>query len=89
MQTGPVDLTLGAKVSAHAIEASVVLSEPSSRLRLRLPSGEAGRAEAVLGERTWAAKHYWREAPGVMTYEFDEPLPAGEVTLRIPFAPAS
>ncbi|HET9594153.1 MAG TPA: hypothetical protein VFP65_01160 [Anaeromyxobacteraceae bacterium] len=58
---------------------------PQSRLRLRLPAGEAGRAEAVFHGRSWAAKHYWREAPEVMIYEFDEPLPASPITVRVPF----
>jgi len=51
-----------------------------------LPSGEAGRAEAVFHERSWAAKHYWHEEPDIMIYEFDEPLPAGPITVRVPFA---
>jgi hypothetical protein len=88
MPAGVLDLSLSTTTSASALEATVTLSEPASRLRLRLPRGEAGRAEAVFHGRSWAAKHYWQEAPGVMLYEFDEPLPAGEVTLRIPFAPA-
>jgi hypothetical protein len=86
MQTGVVDLSRLGSTSASALEVSVTLSEPGARLRVRLPGGEAGRAEASFRDRSWAAKHYWLEAPGVMIYEFDEPLPAGEVTLRIPFA---
>ena len=43
---------------------------------------------AVFHERSWAAKHYWREAGDVTTYEFDGPLPAGPVVLRIPFRAA-
>jgi hypothetical protein len=85
---GVVDLSERSTVSAGALETSVILAEPLSRLGLRLPRGEAGRAEAVFGERSWAAKHYWQEVPGGMTYEFDEPLPAGRVLLRVPFAPA-
>jgi hypothetical protein len=83
-----VDLSQYTILRGGVLEASVALEEPLSHLRLRLPRGEAGRAEAVLDEQSWAAKHYWQEAPGLMTYEFDEPLPAGPVLLRVPFAPA-
>ena len=55
---------------------------------VRLPPGQPGRAEAVFERRSWAAKHYWADDDGVVIYEFDEPLPAGPVTLRIPFVPA-
>jgi hypothetical protein len=76
-------------VTASAVlETSLSLDEPQPRVRLRLPSGKPGRAEAVLEDRSWAAKHYWQESPGVVVYEFDEPLPAGPVRLRIPLAPA-
>jgi hypothetical protein len=68
------------------LEASITLSEPQSHLRVRLPGGEAGRADAVIGKRSWAAKHYWQEQGGIMVYEFDEPLPAGQITLRVPLA---
>jgi hypothetical protein len=88
MDYAVVDLSRCTTVRGSALEASVALEEPLSRLRLRLPRGKAGRAEAVFGERSWAAKHYWQELSGVMTYEFDEPLPAGSVLLRVPFAPA-
>jgi hypothetical protein len=53
-----------------------------------LPAGKPGRAEAIFADRSWAAKHYWQENPGVVIYEFDEPLPAGPVRLRIPLPPA-
>jgi hypothetical protein len=70
------------------IEAALLLEEPQSRLRLRLPPGQPGRAEAIFAGRSWAAKHYWQEGAGIFVYEFDEPLPAGSVTLRIPLSPA-
>ena len=82
------DLTNSTSTTARAsvLEAAVTLTDPQSRLRLRLPAGEAGRAEAVFHEHSWAAKHYWHEAPDITIYEFDEPLPAGSITVRIPFA---
>jgi hypothetical protein len=73
-----------APARAPVLEASLTLSEPQSHLRVRLPSGTAGRAEAVMGKKSWAAKHYWQEQGEIMVYEFDEPLPAGQITLRIP-----
>jgi hypothetical protein len=86
MNTGPpiVDLSVGAAASAGVLETSLTLDEPQARLRLRLPAGKPGRAEAIFADRSWAAKHYWQESPGVVIYEFDEPLPAGPVRLRIP-----
>jgi hypothetical protein len=88
MPSSSLDLSRSTTTCASTLEASVTLSEPASQLRVQLPRGEAGRAEAVFQGRSWAAKHWWQEAPGVMLYEFDEPLPAGQVALRIPFAPA-
>jgi hypothetical protein len=85
--TGILDLRAETVASASVLETSLTLPEPRSRLRLRLPPGKPGRAEAVLEGRSWAAKHYWQESPGVVVYEFDEPLPAGAVRLRIPLAP--
>jgi hypothetical protein len=41
----------------------------------------------LVGGQNWAAKHQWTEGEGrdeVTVFEFDEPLPVGEVTLRIP-----
>ena len=67
------------------LETSMTLAQPQKHLHVRLPRGQAGRAEAVFDGGRWAAKHYWQEAPGVTIYEFDEPLPAGPVRLRIPF----
>jgi hypothetical protein len=88
MNSGVLDLTDSTAARANVLETSVTLTEPQSRLYLRLPPGDAGRAEAVFHERSWAAKHYWQEAPGVTIYEFDEALPAGPITLRIPFRAA-
>ncbi len=68
------------------LETSMTLVRAQKHLNVRLPRGQGGRAEAVFDGGRWAAKHYWQEAPGVMIYEFDEPLPAGPVSLRIPFA---
>jgi hypothetical protein len=84
MDTGVLDLTGSTPVRAGVLEATVTLAAPLSRLRLRLPVGVAGRAEAVFNKQSWTAKHYWQEDPGIMIYEFDEPLPPGPVMLRIP-----
>jgi hypothetical protein len=84
MRAGDVDLSEGTVVG-NTLEASVTLTGPTSQVRLLVPRGDAGRAEAVLQDGRWAAKHFWREAGGVMVYEFDGPLPAGPVVLRIPF----
>jgi hypothetical protein len=86
MPAGLIDLRKSAPGAGDTLEVPVTLAEPESVLHLLLPRGEAGRAVAVLDERSWAAKHYWRETTGgVTTYEFDGPLPAGPVLLRIPF----
>jgi hypothetical protein len=85
---GAVDLT-GAAIGEARVEASVDLPAGQARLRVKLPPGEAGRAEAVFGRQSWAAKHYWNEDGGVTVYEFDEPLPQGSVLLRIPLRPRS
>ena len=87
-EPGIVDLSVGAPASGGIVETSLTLDEPQTRLRLRLPAGKPGRAEAIFADRSWAAKHYWQESPGVVIYEFDEPLPPGPVRLRIPFTPA-
>jgi hypothetical protein len=85
---GIVDLSVGASASAGLLDTSLTLAEPQARLRLRLPAGNPGRAEAIFADRSWAAKHYWLESPGVVVYEFDEPLPAGRpIRLRIPLPP--
>lgn len=88
METADLDLAQGAAPNATSIETTLKLTEPRSRLRVRLPAGEAGRAEAMFEKRSWAAKHYWQEQSGVTVYEFDAPLPEGEIKLRIPFAPS-
>lgn len=68
-------------------QVSIDLARPQTRLRVRLDARDPGRAEAAFGGRSWAAKHYWEESGGVWIYEFDEALPAGPVTLRVPVAP--
>jgi hypothetical protein len=83
-----VDLT-GAATTGAGLEASVTLPAARARLRVKLPPGEAGRAEALFGRQSWAAKHYWSEEDGVTVYEFDQPLPEGSVLLRIPLRPRS
>ena len=83
--SGIVDLSESVAGSAH-LEAALTLKEPQSQLRLRMPPGKPGRAEAVFDGKSWSAKHYWQESPGVVVYEFEQPLPAGPITLRIPLA---
>jgi uncharacterized lipoprotein len=82
----PLDLT-GADTARGFVEVSLNLPAPQSRLRVKLPPGHAGRAEAVFARHSWAAKHYWTERDGNVVYEFDEPLPEGEVLLRIQLSP--
>jgi hypothetical protein len=68
-------------------EVALDLARPETRLRVRIPGGTAGRAEARFGTQSWAAKHYWQEGePGdeSMVYEFDGPIPAGRVLLVVP-----
>jgi hypothetical protein len=89
MNPAVVDLTASEPVPPGVVEASLELPAPQSRLLLRLPAGEAGRAEALIDGRSWAAKHYFEQERGVMAYEFDEPLPAGRIVVRVPFARAS
>jgi hypothetical protein len=43
-----------------------------------------GRAEAIRGKERWDAKHYSRIDLETVAYEFDGPLPAGEILLRVP-----
>jgi hypothetical protein len=76
------------------LELRFDLAEPQSRVAVKVAGGTRhgtlGRAEAVLGRHTWAAKHHWNEGgpdEEATIFEFDEPLPAGPVLLRIPFAP--
>jgi hypothetical protein len=83
MHASVLDLT-GSASPQGILEYSVTLTEPQSCLRLRLPAGEAGRAEAIFGGRSWAAKHYWREDNAILACEFDEPLPPGRILLRVP-----
>ena len=84
MDAGFVDLSESTPRDG-VLETSMTLAQPQAHLHVRLPPGQGGRAEAVFDGGRWAAKHYWQEARGVITYEFDEPLPAGPVSLRIPF----
>ncbi len=86
MDSGVIDVGEGREVGAGVRQVSVTLPEPQRRLRLKSPGRRPGRAEAVFDDGSWAAKHFWEESPGVWVLEFDEPLPAGRITLRIPFA---
>jgi hypothetical protein len=68
----------------------LALSAPVSRLRVRNPDGRLGGATAEFRdgteERSWSAKHSWDEGAGAdrcRVLEFDEPLPAGQIRLRI------
>ena len=78
------------------VEVGLMLAAATSRLAIR-SSRTLGRAEAQLGERCWAAKHYWTERPATVQpgeaaaltiFEFDEPLPAGPMLLRLPIKAA-
>ena len=72
------------------LELRLTLDGTQSRVAVRAPDGTLGRAEAVMDQRSWAAKHFWTEGPPgdqVTMFEFDEPLPAGPVLLRVPFRP--
>jgi hypothetical protein len=71
------------------LEASLHLDEPRTRIELVVPNGTVGRAEARFDERNWAAAHYWTEetaAGNVVLFEFSEPLPAGDLSLVVPFS---
>lgn len=70
----------------RTIELELLLDSAQSQVRVRVPDGRPGRAEALLGSRNWAAKHFWTQSDGQTVYEFDEPLPAGRVRLRIPLS---
>ena len=70
------------------LDMQVTLPEATNRIAIRVPSGTLGRAEALLGERSWAAKHYWTQGDELTIFEFDEPLPAGRVSLRVLHTPA-
>ncbi len=86
MDSGLIDAGDGREVGTGVRQVWVTLTQPQRRLRLRSPGHKPGRAEAVFDHGSWAAKHFWEEAPGVWVFEFDEPLPAGRITLRISFA---
>jgi hypothetical protein len=69
------------------VELQLSLEHATQRIAIRAPSNGIGRAEAVLGKKNWAAKHYWSEGEAdqeITIFEFDEALPAGPVLLRIP-----
>jgi hypothetical protein len=73
------------RASGGTLEAAVVLPGPRSQIQVRLPpSGVPGRAEAIRGKERWDAKHYWSIDLETVAYEFDGPLPAGEIRLRVP-----
>ena len=75
--------------SGGVLEAALVLRAPRSQIQVRLPPRtDAGRAEAIHGQgasqERWEAKHFWAIDEETFGYEFDGPLPAGEVRLRVP-----
>jgi hypothetical protein len=86
MDTAVIDLTGSERAHTDVLEASLDLPAAKTRLLLLIPPGKAGRAEVVINDRSWAAKHYWEQERGVMAYEFDEPLPPGPIIVRVPFA---
>ncbi|HET9597589.1 MAG TPA: hypothetical protein VFP65_18515 [Anaeromyxobacteraceae bacterium] len=86
MDAAVIDLEWSEASHADVLQATLHLPAPRARLLLRVPAGNAGRAEAIIDQRSWAAKHYWQQEPGVMAYEFDEPLPAGPIVVRVPIA---
>ena len=69
------------------LDVKLTLAIATTRIAIRAAQGTLGRAEALFGERSWSAKHYWPEGPDVTVFEFDEPLPAGSVSLRILHTP--
>jgi hypothetical protein len=86
-----VDLS-GARESGGYLETGLVLPGPCSQIHVRLPASRvAGRAEALHGDggkvERWAAKHFWSIDQETVAYEFDGPLPAGDIRLRIPVSP--
>ncbi len=87
-----VDLS-GARESGGFLETGLQLSGPCSQIHVRLPASRvAGRAEAEhrQGPRVerWSAKHFWSIDQETVAYEFDGPLPAGDIRLRVPVSPA-
>ncbi|HEY0713053.1 MAG TPA: hypothetical protein VGF45_10290 [Polyangia bacterium] len=72
---------------ARFVELDLTLESATNRIAIRAPSDGLGRAEAQFDKHNWAAKHYWSEGADqeqVTIFEFDEALPAGRLTLRIP-----
>jgi hypothetical protein len=75
------------RLATRFVEMQVTLEAATSRVAIHAPSDGLGRAEARFGKQNWAAKHYWGEGQDqeqITVFEFDEALPAGPVTLRIP-----
>jgi hypothetical protein len=83
----------GARERGGFLETGFRLSSPCSQIHVRLPAARVpGRAEAEHGQgpklERWAAKHFWSIDQETVAYEFDGPLPAGDIRLRIPVTPA-
>jgi hypothetical protein len=86
-----VDMS-GARESGGFLETGINLPGPCSQIHVRLPASRVpGRAEALHGQgpraERWAAKHFWSIDQETVAYEFDGPLPAGDIRLRIPVSP--
>ena len=85
-----VDIS-GQRPGGGALEAALVLTAPRRQVHVRLPPGTVpGRAEAIHGQgprqERWEAKHFWSIDEETVAYEFDGPLPAGDVQLRVPIS---
>jgi hypothetical protein len=79
-----VDMS-GQRPRDGALEVQLKLPAPRGQIQVRLPEASVpGRAEAQHGSERWAAKHYWSIDDRTVAYEFDGPLPAGELRLRVP-----
>jgi hypothetical protein len=79
-----VDLS-GQRVSGGVLETTLTLHAPCGQIHVRLPAATTpGRAEAVHGKDRWDAKHFWNIDQETVAFEFDGPLPAGQVRLRVP-----
>jgi hypothetical protein len=89
LMTGEIiDMSKGEDVGTNVRQVKLRLAAPQARLRLGVGARRPGRAEAIFGGKSWAAKHYWEEEQGIWVYEFDDALPAGEVVLRVTVAGA-
>ncbi len=83
-----VDLS-GQRASGGALEGVIDLPGSRSLIHVKLPAASVpGRAEAIHGRDRWNAKHYWSIDAETVAYEFDGPLPAGQIRLRVPVTPA-